>query len=219
MSVDGRPLRVVLIDDDQFSREGLRQIFEQDGAEVAAEAGDPAAALTAIGEAAPDVVILDPKVAAGDPGESIAAIARAAPGARVAILTDSGEEQEVQAALSSGASSYLLKATPAQELLAAIRQTAAGSTVLSGDAARGLLASLPAPPRGPRAAQRSGAGLSAREAEVLRMMVAGADNTEIGRALSISRHTVKQHVTNIFDKLGVRTRVEAAVMAVRQDLL
>ena len=209
----------MLVDDDQFSREGLRGMFESDGGEVVGEAASLAEALATLGSARPDVVVFDPKVPGGRTADAMPAIAEAAPQARVAVLTDSGEEGDVLAAFAAGATSYLLKAAPAEELLASIRQTAAGSTVLAQAAARGLLSALAARARSTRAGARVSSALSAREVEVLAMIVDGADNAEIGRVLSISRHTVKQHVTNIFDKLGVRTRVEAAVLAVREGLL
>ena len=217
MGADGRSLRVVLADDDQFSREGLRGTFEADGATVLGEASSLAEAVSIASAAKPDVVVIDPRLAGAESGPALAAITGAAPDARVAVLTDSAGESEVVSALTGGADSYLLKATPADQLVEAVRQTADGSTVLAGGAMQSLLAHLV---RGhePRAGRDQGARLSSRESEVLSMIVSGADNAEIGRALSISRHTVKQHVTNIFDKLGVRTRVEAAVMAVRHEL-
>ena len=219
MSPGARGLRVVLVDDDQFSREGLRGMFESDGGEVVGEAASLVEALATLGAATPDVVVIDPKVPGGRTAEAMPAIAEAAPQARVAVLTDSGDEHDVLAAFAAGATSYLLKAAPAEELLTAIRQTAAGSTVLAQAVAQGLLSALAARARSTRAGARANTALSARELEVLTMIVDGADNAEIGRVLSISRHTVKQHVTNIFDKLGVRTRVEAAVLAVREGLL
>lgn len=219
MTPDERPLRVVLVGDDRYSRDGLRGMFETDGAEAVDVAASLAEALTLLRAEKPDVVVVDPSAAEGGPAEWIPQLTAAAPGARVAVLTDSAAEHEVLGALGAGAVSYLLKTSPAEELVAAIRQTAAGSTVLAAGAARGVLAGVVSPRRGGRRPQGPRAELSPRESEVLAMIVDGADNAEIGEALSISRHTVKQHVTNIFDKLGVRTRVQAAVLAVRDDLL
>lgn len=219
MTPDERPLQVVLVDDDRFSRDGLRGVFETDGAEVVEASASLAEALTFLRAEQADVVVVDPSVADGEPHEWIGQLVAVAPGVRVAVLTDSAAEHEVLAALGAGAVSYLLKTSPAEELVAAIRQTAAGSTVLAAGAAREVLAGVVSTRRGARRPQGPRAELSPREAEVLTMIVDGADNAEIGQALSISRHTVKQHVTNIFDKLGVRTRVQAAVLAVRDDLL
>ncbi|HXD54501.1 MAG TPA: response regulator transcription factor [Solirubrobacteraceae bacterium] len=219
MTPDGRSLRVVLVGDDRFSRDGLRGMFETDGAETVDVAASLAEALAFLRAEQADVVVVDPSAADGEPSEWMAQLVAVTPDVRVAVLTDSAAEHEVLAALGAGAVSYLLKTSPAEELVAAIRQTAAGSTVLAAGAARGVLAGVVSPRRGGRRQQGPRAELSARESEVLAMIVDGADNGEIGQALSISRHTVKQHVTNIFDKLGVRTRVQAAVLAVRDDLL
>ncbi len=166
--------------------------------------------------ASPDVIVLDPSV-----GEEAAAALRSAAAATpLAVLADSAEQADVMAALTAGARSYLLKEAPAEELVAAIRQTAAGSTVLGAPAAYAVFSWIEDRRRSAApSALEAPPGLSDRETEVLAMLVAGADNSEIGKALSISRHTVKQHVSNIFDKLGVRTRVEAAVLAVRERLV
>ena len=122
-------------------------------------------------------------------------------------------------AMAAGADSYLLKDTPADQLVGAIRQTAAGSTVLSDVALRTLLRRVEEVSEGERATREPEPALSARESEVLKLIIDGADNAAIGKALSISRHTVKQHVTNILQKLDVRTRVQAAVRAVQDGLV
>ena len=221
MSPRGRPLRVVLADDDYFSREGLRGLIESsEGTVVAGEASTFAEALDAVTETKPDVVVMDLRIAGAEPGEAPAALVAAAPDTRVVVLTGSAVEAEVLATLAAGATGFLLKDAPAEDLVAAIRQAANGNTVLAGAAANALLTQLDASAAAVAAAPApdaaTTAALSTRESEVLAMIVDGADNAEIGKALSISRHTVKQHVTNIFDKLGVRSRVEAAVLAVRE---
>ncbi len=211
-------LRVVLADDHHFSREGLRGMLEAEGIVVVGEAANGAEAVRLTAELAPDVVVLDLRMPGGSVGETIAAIAATGHRARVAVLTVSAEEADVVEALAGGADSYLLKDTPAEQLVGGIRVTAAGSAVLSQQAKQTLVAGLVAA----RDAAASGDGslrsLSEREREVLKLIVAGAGNAEIGRELSISRHTVKQHVTNIFGKLAVTTRVQAAVVAVREGL-
>jgi DNA-binding NarL/FixJ family response regulator len=209
-------LRVVLADDHHFSREGLRSMLEADGVVVVGEASDGAAVVPLVASLEPDVVVLDLKMPGGTVAETIGRIAEANPAVRVAVLTVSVEPGDVLSALLAGADSYLLKDSPAEQIVGAIRQTAAGGVVLSQPAARALLANVAVPSS---AAPTAGLELSPRERDVLRLIVEGADNAAIGEALSISRHTVKQHVTNIFGKLGVRTRVQAAVLAVRDELV
>ena len=213
------PLRVVLADDHHFSREGLRGMLEAEGIVVVGEAADGAEAVRLTAELAPDVVVLDLRMPGGTVGETIAGIAATGHEARVAVLTVSTEAPDVVEALAGGADSYLLKDTPAEQLVGAIRMTAAGSTVLSDQARQTLVAGLIAARDAAASGDGSLGSLSDREREVLRLIVAGAGNAEIGRELSISRHTVKQHVTNIFGKLAVTTRVQAAVQAVREGLV
>jgi DNA-binding NarL/FixJ family response regulator len=208
-------LRVVLADDHHFSREGLRTTLEADGVVVVGEASDGAAVVPLVASLEPDLVVLDVKMPGGTVAETIERIAKIDASVRIAVLTVSVEHGDVLSALLAGADSYLLKDAPAEQIVGAIRQTAAGSVVLSEPAAHALLANVASP--GETAA--FGEHLSERERDVLRLIVDGADNATIGDALSISRHTVKQHVTNIFGKLGVRTRVQAAVLAVREGLV
>jgi DNA-binding NarL/FixJ family response regulator len=212
-------LRVVLADDHHFSREGLRGMLVAEGIAVVGEAADGAGAVRLTAEMAPDVVVLDLRMPGGSVGETIAGIAATGHEARVAVLTVSAEAADVVEALAGGADSYLLKDTPAEQLVGAIRMTAAGSAVLSEQARQTLVAGLIAARDAAASGDGSLGSLSEREREVLRLIVAGAGNAEIGRELSISRHTVKQHVTNIFGKLGVTTRVQAAVQAVREGLV
>lgn len=212
-------LRVVLADDHHFSREGLRGMLEAEGIVVVGEATDGAEAVRLTATLAPDVVVLDLHMPGPTVGETIAAIAATGHGARVVVLTVSAEEGDVIEALTGGADSYLLKDTAAEQLVGGIRVTAAGSTVLSEPAMRTLVARLGDAEEAAAAGEGPIRTLSDREREVLRLIVSGAGNAEIGRELSISRHTVKQHVTNIFGKLEVNTRVQAAVRAVREGLV
>jgi DNA-binding NarL/FixJ family response regulator len=212
-------LRVVLADDHHFSREGLRGMLEADGIVVVGEAADGPETVRLTAALAPDLVVLDLRMPGGSVSETIAGIAATGHGARVAVLTVSAEDADVIEALAGGADSYLLKDTPAEELIGGIRVTAAGSTVLSKPAMHPLLALLPNAGDAGNPGEDTLSSLSDREREVLKLIVAGAGNADIGRELSISRHTVKQHVTNIFGKLEVTTRVQAAVRAVREGLL
>jgi DNA-binding NarL/FixJ family response regulator len=212
-------LRVVLADDHHFSREGLRGMLEADGIVVVGEAADGDETMRMCRELAPDVVVLDLRMPGPGVGETIAGIAATGHGSRVLVLTVSAEDADVIEALAGGADSYLLKDTPAEQLIGGIRVTAAGGAVLSEPAMQTLVSRLGAAAEAAASGDGPLRSLSDREREVLKLIVAGAGNAEIGRALSISRHTVKQHVTNIFGKLEVTTRVQAAVRAVREGLV
>lgn len=180
--------------------------------------------------------------------QALRRIARSNPDIQTVVLTVLAEDADVVEALAAGACGYLLKDTRADRLADGIRQAAAGNMVLSGEVAGALTARVRAQAQADARAAPSDAGvgregagggresasagghaaaeaveerpaLTPREREVLRLIVEGADNVAIGSALSISPHTVKQYVTNIFEKLGVHSRVQAAVHAVRAQLI
>ena len=208
-----KPLRVVLADDHHFFREGLRGMLAADGISVVAEATDGDGAVAVTREHEPDVVVIDLRMP-GSPGvDAVRRIVAAQPGAHVIVLTVSAEQSDVLEALAAGACCYLLKDTRVDELVASIRLAAAGHAVLSREIVRALAA------QGLGHLDDDGPALSARELEVIRLITEGADNATIGRELSISGHTVKQHVTSIFGKLGVQNRVQVAVRAVRAGLV
>ncbi len=152
--------------------------------------------------------------------EALQRLADASPQTKTVVLTTSAGGVDVIEALQAGACGYILKDTQPAELIDGIRQTAGSQVVLSREVVRVLVKHTNANDH-PLAQARSVSdrpALTPREQDVLRLIVEGADNAAIGLELSISRHTVKQHVTNIFEKLSVRTRVEAAVHAVRSGL-
>jgi DNA-binding NarL/FixJ family response regulator len=135
------------------------------------------------------------------------------------VLTVSAKQSDALEALAAGACCYLLKDTRVEELVASIRLAAAGHAVLSREIVRTLAEQARIGSWDGIDAAGNGSALSARELEVLRLIAEGADNATIGRELSISGHTVKQHVTSILGKLGVQNRVQAAVCAVRTSLV
>jgi two-component system NarL family response regulator len=216
----GSALRVVLADDHHFFREGLRDMLESAGVSVVGEAKDGAEAVALAVELEPDLIVLDLDMSDAPGAEALRQIAKSSPRVHMVVLTAALEQVDVLEVLAAGACGYILKSTPADELIAGIRQTAGNHVVLSHEVVHTL--TKYASPNNHTAAERrpsvEGLELTAREKDVLRLLVDGADNAAIGLELSISRHTVKQHVTNIFEKLGVHSRVEAAVFAVRADL-
>ena len=212
-------LRVVLADDHPFFREGLRGVLEGHGMVVVGEAEDGAQAARLARELAPDVVVLDLSMPGVSGNEAVGRMVADNPAIRIVILTVSTDHGDVIETLAAGACGYLLKDVGFDDLAIGIRQAAGGNAALSREVMRALVAQARSdslPGGGP---STDGIALTAREIEVLRLIADGADNAAIGRQLSISRHTVKQYVTNIFEKLGVHSRVEAAVYAVRAGLL
>jgi len=219
MARSGHTLRVVLADDHHFFREGLRGMLAADGISVVGEATDGDGAVAVTREQEPDVVVVDLSMPGGSGIDAVRRIVSSRPQTHVIVLTVSAEQSDVLDALAAGACCYLLKDTRVEELVASVRLAAAGHAVLSREIVSALAAQLRASDRGAAGDALDGPVLSARELDVLRLIVQGADNATIGRELSISAHTVKQHVTSIFVKLGVQNRVQAAVCAVRAKLV
>jgi DNA-binding NarL/FixJ family response regulator len=188
---------------------------------VVGDVADHAEAEAMAGRLEPEVIVIGLNMPDVSCGGTLRKIAAASPASRMIVLTVSANESGVLDALQSGACGYLLKSTRVEDLVTGIRQAACGQAVLSPDAIRALVGGVRSENqgRGTLGSGPSAPALTAREMDVLRLIVEGADNAAIGFELSISRHTVKQHVTNIFEKLGVRNRVEAAVYGVRSGLV
>ncbi len=203
-------------------------MLEASGMEVVGEAADGNEAIALTHRLAPDVVVLDLNMPGASGLDALHGIARTCPDAQTVVLTVSDADADVLAALEAGACGYLLKDARADRLAGSIRQAAEGHMVISSEVARALVAHLRAGADTAQAGAQAEAQVTAiedrlaltpREVEVLRMIADGADNTTIGLELSISPHTVKHYVANIFEKLGVRSRVQAAVYAVRAGLV
>lgn len=218
MDISGGGLEVVLADDHHFFREGLRAMLTEDGISVVGEASDGAGAIALASELAPDVLVIDLQMPGPSGIEALREVVLSSPQVKVTVLSVSNDEAHALAALAAGACGYLLKDAQPKELVGAIRLVATGHAVLSP----GLWATWASKAQADAAAaRRSGdeVAFTKRELQILLLIAQGADNAAIGRELSISRHTVKQHVTNIFAKLGVQSRVQAAVYAVRTGLV
>ena len=211
----GDALRVVLVDDHQLFREGLRGLLEADGMVVVGEGADGQEAVALARQLQPDVLVIDLRMGSASGLEALRSVAALHPEIRTVVVTVSAERGDVLDALAAGARGYLLKDTSVDQLAIGVRQAAEGQIVISSALAGALRTHVRAGARGEEHRQ----SLTPREQAVLRLMANGADNGEIGRELSISPHTVKQYVTNIFEKLGVRSRVQAAVHAVRVGLV
>jgi DNA-binding NarL/FixJ family response regulator len=211
----------VLADDHHFFREGLRGILIGDGLAVVGEAVNGAEAVALTRELTPDVVVIDLNMPGSQGVDAIPRIIASSPGVEVVVLTVSADDEDVLQALSAGACSYLIKDTRTDELAGCIRQAAGGQAVLSREVAQTLTSRALKNVLDNGVAEQARATLPTltdRETEVIRLLVDGADNATIGRELSISPHTVKQYMANIFEKLEVNGRVQAAVYAVRAGL-
>jgi DNA-binding NarL/FixJ family response regulator len=204
-------IRILLVDDHPVVRHGLRGMLDAEpGLTVVGEASSGAAGVAAAGELAPDVVLMDLRMPDGDGVEATGRILAARPRTRVVVLTTYESDRDILRAIEAGASGYLLKdASPAQ-LADAVRAAARGETVLSPSVASTLVRQVRSP---------APAALSAREAQVLRLVAEGRTNAEIGRALFISEATVKTHLLRAFNKLDVADRTAAVTRAMSLGML
>lgn len=210
---DQSPLRVLLVDDHSMVRRGLAAfILAFDDLELSGEAADGSEAVKRCAEVLPDVVLMDLMMPVMDGVEAIRVVRQRFPTVKVIALTSFRDEALVQRALRAGATGYLLKNVTADELAVAIRSTHSGRRVLAPEATQALIDSAAQPPV-------PGADLSAREREVLALLVQGLNNTAIAGRLVVSRSTAKAHVSNILTKLGVGSRTEAVALAMRHHLI
>jgi DNA-binding NarL/FixJ family response regulator len=214
----GAALRVLVVDDHRLFRGGLRDVLEESGIAIAGEADSGEEALELAPALSPDVVIMDLTLPGISGAEATRRLLTAEPKLTVLVLTVSAEGGDIDEALAAGARGYLLKDATARELVAGVRAAAAGEAPLSPPVAARLVASM-RDARRARDAAGDPADLSERELQVLRLISEGRDNTQIARALYISPETVKDHVSHILVKLGVENRIQAAVYAVRTDLV
>jgi DNA-binding NarL/FixJ family response regulator len=204
--------RVLLVDDQDLVRHGLRMILELGGVEVVGEAADGARAVTATAQLKPDVVLMDVRMPGMDGVEATRRIA-ATSDARVIALTTFDVDQHVVDMLRAGAVGFLLKDVTADGLLDAVRRAAAGEPVVSPAVLARMMGHFSATPPVPPVPPRGYDELSEREREVLAMIGAGMSNAEIADALVISMSTVKTHVRHVFAKLDLRDRAQAVVAA------
>jgi DNA-binding NarL/FixJ family response regulator len=212
-------LRVLLVDDHDLFRTGLRGLLEEQGLQVAGEAENGSVALRLVTELAPDVVIMDLKMPGPSGVETTRQITTVAPLTRVVVLTISADDDDVMDAVVAGACGYLLKDASIDQLIDGIRAAAGGESLISPQIASKLLQRLRAHTPDMVAAQTVRAELSDRELEVLRLIANGKDNAEIARELFISPKTVKNHISNILMKLQIENRIQAAVYAVRSGIV
>lgn len=215
-------IRVVLADDEQLLRVGFRMILDAQGdIDVVGEAGDGRAALAAVEQQHPDVVVMDVRMPGMDGIAATEVITRQHPDVRVLILTTFDLDEYAFAGLRAGASGFLLKNVPPEELVAAIRTVAAGDAVVAPRITRRLLDTFASRmPTSTQAARDERLDqLTEREREVLEAIALGQSNQEIAASLFLSEATVKTHVSRLLTKLGVRDRVQAVIFAYETRLV
>ena len=207
---DEKPIRLLLVDDHEVVRLGLRTLFEEAGGfQVVGEAGTLSAAIAEAGRLTPDVVLMDVKLPDGSGVEACRAIRAAQPATRVLFLTSYADDDAVLATILAGADGFLLKDVRGDDLLRAVRKVAGGQSILDGAVTQRVLARV-------KTLSNSAAGkkedaLSPQEQKVLALVAEGKTNKEIANALALSEKTVGNYLSNIFQKLQVTRRAQAAV--------
>jgi two-component system, NarL family, response regulator LiaR len=207
------PIRLVIVDDHSVVREGLRAFLRlQEGIEVVGEAASADEAIRVARTSAPDVVLLDLVMPGGDGVGAIRGLIDAAPGVHVLVLTSFADDAQIFAAMAAGAAGYLLKDIDPAALADGIRDVNAGRPALHPSVAARLM-------RRGDVTTSARLGITAREHDVLRLMVEGLANKQIAQRLGIGEKTVKTHVSRVLAKLGVEDRTQAAVLAIREGLV
>ena len=212
-------VRVLLVDDHDLFRTGLRNLLEGQGIHIVGEAAGGSEALQIVRETAPDVVVMDLNMPGMHGVEATRHMSRDAPLTRVIVLTISDQEQDVMDAILAGACGYLLKDASIQDLIQGIESAAVGESLISPHIAGKVLQHVRATTASPDAAATIRAELSEREIQVLKLIANGKDNAVIAGELHISPKTVKNHISNILMKLQMDNRIQAAVYAVRSGIV
>jgi DNA-binding NarL/FixJ family response regulator len=212
-------VRVLIVDDHDLFRSGLRNLLEDEGVQVIGEAAAGHEALNIVREVAPDVVVMDLNMPGMGGVEATRHISTIAPLTRVVMLTISDQDNDVIDAILAGACGYLLKDSSIQELIAGIRAAALGESLISPTIATKVLQRVRASSTQPSIENTIRAELSEREIEVLKLIANGKDNAMIAGELHISPKTVKNHISNILMKLQIDNRIQAAVYAVRSGIV
>lgn len=209
------PIRVLIVDDHDIVREGLRAVLESKGEVVViGEAGDGVEAVSQARTLRPDVILMDLEMPRKNGISAIQEIIAEQPQAKILVLSSFSDDSQIVESMRSGAMGYLLKTARLNELVEAIRQVYAGETPLNPLVARRLLASMKPPQNEPRLVEV----LTERELVILPLVARGMTNKEIGDLLGITLRTVGTHIGNMIHKANVDNRVQLSMMAVRQGL-
>jgi DNA-binding NarL/FixJ family response regulator len=211
--------RVLLVDDHDLFRTGLRNLLEEEGGvQVAGEATNGSEAVRLVRELAPDVVVMDLNMPSMSGVEATRHITALSPLTRVIVLTISDEDSDVLDAIVAGACGYLLKDSSITDVIAGIRAASVNQSLISPTIASKVLQRVRATTEDTEMADAIRTELSDRELEVLKLIANGKDNAQIAVELVISPKTVKNHISNILMKLQIQNRIQAAVYAVRSGI-
>jgi DNA-binding NarL/FixJ family response regulator len=214
-----RPVRVLLVDDDDLMRAGLKAVLSSDESiQVIGEEGDGRAAVSAVRALKPDVVLMDVRMPDLDGISATREVLAASPEVKVAILTTFEQDDYIFGALSAGASGFLLKRTRPEDLIAAIHTIAAGDALLSPAVTRRVIERMAAEALPDSEASARLDELTPREREVLALIARGLSNSEIAATFVIEESTVKSHVRRIMMKLHLRDRAQAVIIAYESGL-
>ncbi|MEX2980880.1 response regulator [Streptomyces sp. C36] len=216
----GGVIRVLIADDQPLVRRGLALILAPDPAfEVVGEAGDGAEAVALAHRLRPDVVVMDIRMPVLDGVAATGQLARELPGCRVLALSTFDMDEYVVAALRAGAYGFLPKDVSPEELVAAVRVVHTGEAAVAPRLLTRLISTYVRTPHRPRPPVALAGDLTPREQEVWRLMATGLDNAEVAGEMDISVSTVKNHITSVFAKLGVRDRAQAVIAAYETGLV
>jgi RNA polymerase sigma factor (sigma-70 family) len=213
------PVRVLLVDDDDLMRAGLRAVLSSDDSvTVVGEGADGRGSVDLVRASGPDVVLMDVRMPDLDGISATREILAVSPEVKVVILTTFEQDDYIFGALRAGASGFLLKRTKPEELIAAVHTIAAGDSLLSPSVTRRVIEQMAEQPAPERAADQRLDELTPREREVLELIARGLSNSEIAAALVVEQSTVKTHVKRILMKLRLRDRVQAVIFAYEHGL-
>jgi len=212
-------IRMMLVDDHEVVRLGLRALFKQRGkVEVVAEAGTVADAIEQAAKHRPDLVLMDLRLPDGTGVDACRDILSANPGTRVLFLTSHSDEEAVTSTILAGAAGYLLKEIGSKALLHAIETVSSGESILDAKVTKAVLNRMSLLAAGTVARRASDEKLSPQERRILGLVVEGKTNKEIAKALDLSDKTVKNYLSNAFQKLNVRRRSQAAALFERDKM-
>ncbi len=212
-------VRVLIVDDHDLFRSGLRNLLEDEGVQIVGEAAAGQEALNIVREVAPDVVVMDLNMPGMGGVEATRHISTIAPLTRVVMLTISDQDDDVIDAILAGACGYLLKDSSIEVLIAGIKEASLGESLISPTIASKVLQRVRVSSTQPEIESTIRAELSEREIQVLKLVANGKDNAMIAGELHISPKTVKNHISNILMKLQIDNRIQAAVYAVRSGIV
>ena len=214
-----RTIRVLLVDDQTLVRQGVRSLLAlAEGIEVVAEAGDGRQAVEIVPQVRPDVVLMDMRMPVMSGLEALQALARAGNLPPTIILTTFDDDQLVLQGLKAGARGYLLKDVSLEQLVEAVRTVAAGGSLVAPMVTQRLLAGVGRMQNQFTSLEQPDP-LTERETEILRLLSGGYSNKEIANSLKVAEGTVKNHVSNILSKLGVRDRTRAVLKALELGIV